>query len=244
MLWSPHGGEGVVLQQRGWGVCRVCTCRRCRGLQRTTAHGRAPPTAAIDSLLLVLLSPCCSGELGNTLLAALVGERSPTNGLFVRQRLLFGQFINLLVAGVRCCAVLCCTAHGPVLSSGWMHHTCLEGCRPSGHATAAPSSRANFATACALPLSQHETTANTMGFLMYYLSQNPSWEEALRKEIRVSVSGGHSLQSVLTAHVLPTSPPPPCLEWVCNEMRRGRSQHNHRHLVVLSCAPPPHCGTS
>lgn len=32
----------------------------------------------------------------------------------------------------------------------------------------------------------HETTANTMGFLMYYLSQAPEWEARIRQEIRVS----------------------------------------------------------
>jgi cytochrome P450 len=40
----------------------------------------------------------------------------------------------------------------------------------------------HFAT---LLVAGHETTANTMGFLMYHLSQNPQWEQRLRDEIRV-----------------------------------------------------------
>eukprot|EP00882_Tetradesmus_deserticola_P009550 GHRQ01010084.1.p1 GENE.GHRQ01010084.1~~GHRQ01010084.1.p1 ORF type:complete len:489 (+),score=219.99 GHRQ01010084.1:196-1662(+) len=43
----------------------------------------------------------------------------------------------------------------------------------------------HFAT---LLVAGHETTANTMGFLMYHLSQNPQWEQRLRAEIRVSAS--------------------------------------------------------
>lgn len=73
------------------------------------------------------------GGLGDSLLASLINDKSPTTGLYVRQNVLFGQFVNLLVAG-------------------------------------------------------HETTANTMGFLMYYLSQNPKWEERIREEVRVSHS--------------------------------------------------------
>jgi cytochrome P450 len=68
-----------------------------------------------------------------TLLSAMVNEASPTTGERVRQRVVFGHFITLLVAG-------------------------------------------------------HETTANTMGFLMYYLAKHPSWEARLRAEIRVSCS--------------------------------------------------------
>jgi cytochrome P450 len=41
----------------------------------------------------------------------------------------------------------------------------------------------HFAT---LLVAGHETTANTMGFLMYYLSQYPPWEQRIRDEIRVS----------------------------------------------------------
>ncbi|WIA11150.1 hypothetical protein OEZ85_011289 [Tetradesmus obliquus] len=44
----------------------------------------------------------------------------------------------------------------------------------------------HFAT---LLVAGHETTANTMGFLMYHLSQNPKWEERLRAEIREVLGG-------------------------------------------------------
>ncbi|KAF6264212.1 cytochrome P450 [Scenedesmus sp. NREL 46B-D3] len=48
----------------------------------------------------------------------------------------------------------------------------------------------HFAT---LLVAGHETTANTMGFLMYYLSQNPQWEQRLRAEIREVLRGRSQL---------------------------------------------------
>jgi hypothetical protein len=42
------------------------------------------------------------GEMGDTVLGSLINDRSPTTGLYVRQQLLFGQFVNLLVAGQYC----------------------------------------------------------------------------------------------------------------------------------------------
>jgi cytochrome P450 len=43
-----------------------------------------------------------------------------------------------------------------------------------------------FSHVATLLVAGHETTANTMGFLMFYLSQHPQWEQRLRDEIRVS----------------------------------------------------------
>lgn len=45
--------------------------------------------------------------------------------------------------------------------------------------------RVVFSHFVTLLVAGHETTANTMGFMMYHLSQNPEWEERLRQEIRV-----------------------------------------------------------
>jgi hypothetical protein len=42
---------------------------------------------------------CCRGDLGDTVWGTLIKDRSPSNGKYVRQRLLLGHFLNLLVAG-------------------------------------------------------------------------------------------------------------------------------------------------
>lgn len=36
-----------------------------------------------------------------------------------------------------------------------------------------------------MSLAGHETTAATLGFLMYYLTQHPEWEQRIRQEARV-----------------------------------------------------------
>lgn len=42
-----------------------------------------------------------------------------------------------------------------------------------------------FVICCSWPLPGHETTASTLGFLLYHLAVNPDWEQRLREEVRV-----------------------------------------------------------
>lgn len=45
---------------------------------------------------------CCSGELGSSVsntLSTLLTEKSPSTGQLVRQKLIYGHILNLMVAG-------------------------------------------------------------------------------------------------------------------------------------------------
>jgi hypothetical protein len=57
-----------------------------------------------------MFTPCAGaagagarGDLGDTVWGTLIKDRSPSNGKYVRQRLLLGHFLNLLVAGEWVC---------------------------------------------------------------------------------------------------------------------------------------------